>query len=400
MKKILKILLWAVILLSMFAMISCESECTEHTDTDKNHKCDYCGAEYTAECSEHTDTDKNHKCDYCGAEYTAECTEHTDADKNHKCDYCGAEYTAECTEHTDTDKNHKCDYCAADYTAECQTHGDSDRNYKCDYCSEALPLYTRDGEYVYFGEYPQSLKADDVNVAETADVDGYYAGDDGCRYVKVTASPYEDGYTFSNGKSVTEGEVYYFKLEPIRWRILAEVEDGRSVFIMCEGIIDCAAYDADNLNDYKNSDVRAWLNNQFYNTAFDTLQRELIITVTVDNSADSTGYLPNPYVCEDTEDKLFLLSLKEATEPTYSFSSSTAENDADRQMWVSDYSRAIGVWTSTDGKTGGYGFWWLRSPHYNNASYLWYVSADSCIYSYPYSDRVGGIVPAMWITLS
>ena len=114
MKRILHVLLFAVLILCLLFTVACESECTEHTDTDKNHKCDSCGAEYTAECTEHTDADKNHKCDSCGADYTAECTEHTDADKNHKCDYCEADYTAECTEHTDDDGDVRCDYCGAE----------------------------------------------------------------------------------------------------------------------------------------------------------------------------------------------------------------------------------------------------------------------------------------------
>ena len=44
-----------------------------------------------------------------------------------------------------------------------------------------------DGEYLLFGEYPQTLKKDEVIVTETVDDRGYYLGDDGAYYAKVVA---------------------------------------------------------------------------------------------------------------------------------------------------------------------------------------------------------------------
>ena len=87
--------------------------------------------------------------------------------------------------------------------------------------------FIRDGDYIYFGEYPQTLKADDVTITSETDSRGYYLGSDGNYYAMVTADPYVDGMaadptsksTFTTGASVIEGEVYYFKVEPIRWRI-------------------------------------------------------------------------------------------------------------------------------------------------------------------------------------
>jgi hypothetical protein len=42
------------------------------------------------------------------------------------------------------------------------------------------------------------------------------------------------------------------------------------------------------------------------------LQKEIIRITNVDNSLDSTGYTYNPFVCENTNDKVYLLSYKEA----------------------------------------------------------------------------------------
>lgn len=158
----------------------------------------------------------------------------------------------------------------------------------------------------------------DVTVTATQDSRGYYLGSDGCYYAKVTASSYSSGYTFSSGASVTSGNVYYFKVEPIRWRILSE--NGDTALIRCDSIVANKRFD-DSSNNYKDSEIRAWLNAEFYNTAFSSLQKELINTVLVDNSVYSTGYDSNPYACGNTNDKIFLLSYREVTNSAYGFAS-------------------------------------------------------------------------------
>ena len=161
------------------------------------------------------------------------------------------------------------------------------------------PTYKRDGKYIWFGEYPQTI-ATSVALAQigtTTDSKGYFTSSyDNERYAKVVATPYSTGYTFSDTTSVTEGNTYYFKVEPIKWRILSE--GGGNALILCESII--ANKEFGNSNNYAKSEIRAWLNNEFYNSAFNAVQRALIKTTEVDNSVYSTGYDPNPYVCTNT----------------------------------------------------------------------------------------------------
>ena len=259
-------------------------------------------------------------------------------------------------------------------------------------------VYTRSGNYIYFGEYPQTIKAADVTVGDVADEDGYYLGSDGERYAKVVADPYESGYTFSNDSSVIDGNTYYFKVEPIRWRILSE-SDGKA-FILCDGIIANKAYQRYN-NHYSISDIRAWLNDEFYKTAFGALQQALIQTTEVDNSVYSTGYSSNPYACENTFDKVFLLSYREVTNSAYGFASSYSTYDTARRMLTSDFSRATGAYMSTDSSYYGNGWWWLRSPR-NDSS-----TRARSVDSYGYADNDGyvdygyyGVVPALNLTLS
>lgn len=46
-----------------------------------------------------------------------------------------------------------------------------------------------------------------------------------------------------NGNAVTDGTVYYFKVEPILWRILSQ-SDGTAL-ILCDGIIANKAFTND-----------------------------------------------------------------------------------------------------------------------------------------------------------
>ena len=263
-----------------------------------------------------------------------------------------------------------------------------------------------DGGYILFGQYPQTIKAANVSIISTTpDTDGYYLGSDGERYAKVVADPYESGYTFSNNSSVTSGNTYYFKVEPIRWRILSE-SNGKA-FILCDSIIANHYYhhtqssttiDGQTIyaNNYKYSDIRAWLNDEFYNTAFGDLQQALIQTTEVDNSAQSTDSSSNPYACENTSDKVFLPSYHEVIK--YGFESSSTY-DAARQMLTSDYSRATGAYMNT-GSYYGNGWWWLRSPGSGNS----YIARNVDSYGIVYNDYVDfgryGVVSALNLTLS
>ncbi len=267
-------------------------------------------------------------------------------------------------------------------------------------------VYTRSGNYIYFGEYPQTIKASNVSIISTTpDTDGYYLGSDGERYAKVVADPYNSGYTFSNNSSVIDGNTYYFKVEPIRWRILSE-SNGKA-FIFCDSMLVNHYYHHTPLsttidgqtvyaNNYKYSDIRAWLNDEFYKTAFGDLQQALIQTTEVDNSAQSTDSSSNPYACENTFDKVFLLSYDEITDSKYFASHS------ERIVELNDYALANGAWTNDEGRF----FYWLRSPSSGNSVQVCDVIQDRVQPSGFGSvndsvSKTGGcVVPALNLTLS
>lgn len=346
-----------------------------------------------------------------------------------KCEFChnvisfdeeltvGHTYNSEVTPPTCTKVGHttyNCEVCGDSYIGDyVNATGHNFVNCTCTHCGATDPNYTdkayircdkngthnENGNYILFGEYPQTIKADDVTITSTQDSRGYHLGSDGFYYAKITADPYSSGYyTFSTGVTVTRGTVYYFKVEPIRWRILSE--DGETAFILCDSIIASHIFDNDSSN-YAESEIRQWLNEAFYETAFTEWQGEIILTTTVDNSAYSAGYSSSPNACEDTEDKIFLLSYIEATNSAYGFSSSDSTSDTARRMQTSDYSLASGVWMNSP-SYGDDGYWWLRSPNDNyyfacarNIILSGYADSSSAVYF-----RNGGIVPAMWINLN
>ena len=211
---------------------------------------------------------------------------------------------------------------------------------------------------IKFGEYPQTVKAEGVTVTDIRDERGYYIGSDGCCYAAVTATPHESGFRFSTGAPIVKGETYYFKVEPICWSVLAKREG--TAFLLCENAIASHRF-AEKSNNYAESEIRKWLNSTFLDTAFCAEEQARIVLSKVDNSVASTGYTENEYACEDTEDKVFLMSHTDISKIEYGFSAAYSEN-SDRTRVTSDYSRATGAYMDTNGERYGNGYWWLRSP--------------------------------------
>jgi len=232
------------------------------------------------------------------------------------------------------------------------------------------------GNFILFGEYPQTY-VENPQLSGTTGTMGeleYTLGLDGVtRYVEV------------NG--------LYFRVDPIKWRILninSLGADGDVAFILCESIIANKRYD-DDANYYNVSEIRAWLNDQFYTTAFSTLQKQLIELTWVDNSVGSTGYSENQFACDDTEDNIFLLSYVEATSAAYGL-----DTDASRIKQVTDYSKKTGAWS---GEYSSNGMWWLRSPNYDYDDVVRLVIYSGHIYGNGVYDSRLGVVPALRIAL-
>ncbi len=234
------------------------------------------------------------------------------------------------------------------------------------------------------------------------------------KYPDDTSSAYnskqdDNGYTTSN--------IYWFKYEPIKWRILEE-SDGYAT-ILAELILDSQEYYSEYrydsfshnggtgyANNYALSNIRKWLNDTFYNTAFSSLQQTLIQTVTVDNGARSTypdnyNATDNEYACSNTNDKVWLLSEQEATKASYGFDTDYSNYDTARRKTASDYARSQGAYMESGGTYDGNGLWWLRSPDHDDSSNAResFCDGDTNAVNYVYSTACG-VAPALKIKLS
>lgn len=253
----------------------------------------------------------------------------------------------------------------------------------------------RDGNYVYFGNFPQSVKSDDVSIVSSKNSDGYYLGSDGELYELIIATPYGDNYMYSSGAPIVETALVYFKVEPLKWRILSET-DGVAL-VVCDQIIAGSRF-SEMSNNYKESEVRSYLNGVFLNKAFTEQESAFIKTTLVDNSIATTGDDPNYYLSEDTLDKIFLLSYADITNPLYGYDDYLNAFDTARQVKTTDYARASGTYMNTSNHYGC-GAWWTRSPVGEFDYIIKSAYADGVIYWMTSYMTGYGILPAMQIQI-
>jgi hypothetical protein len=111
--------------------------------------------------------------------------------------------------------------------------------------------------------------------------------------------------------------------------------------------------------DYCESDMRAWLNGSFFETAFSAEEAQRILVTELDNSAWNKRF--SEYDSKNSFDKVFLLSYDEVTSPEYGFSKQTEKNDDLRTAFPTDYACCQGVWSVGGLYKTGACWWWLRT---------------------------------------
>ena len=148
---------------------------------------------------------------------------------------------------------------------------------------------------------------------------------------------------------------------PIEWLILES--DGETALLISRYALDCKPYN-EKYEDatWETCTLRGWLNNEFYNRAFSTEEKQYILRSDV--SADKNPkYSTNPG--NTTKDKVFLLSVVEANK--------YFQSDDARKCAPTDYAIQQGASTSDSYKVEGRKacWWWLRSPgSYSNYAAL------------------------------
>lgn len=231
---------------------------------------------------------------------------------------------------------------------------------------DVVDLSHIDDGYIIFGEYPQSLKSSNVNITETTDSRGYYLGSDDNYYAKVTATPnhstrYDSMFgDAENYSMIIAGEVYYFKVEPIKWRILAQADGAYT--LMADKILDTQIFDQES-GYWHESYIRTWLNNDFFTKAFSALQRTLVQNSNIITKYDE--YNDAFDVEFATSDYVFLPTLDDMTNVSYGFTKQMNGEQPLRQAFTTEFCRAKGVVVSTIAKDNN-----NYSAHFGKGFYL------------------------------
>lgn len=274
-----------------------------------------------------------------------------------------------------------------------------------------MPILDNDNKTISYGIYPQTVVDDmsiiyDLMKLKTKKDNGFYLYND-TYYTRIIATPSSNNYEFNNGKEIVSGEEYWFKCEPIIWNIL-ENSNSNNYKVLSKYILDVKPYNDKNINfeneslirpnNYKYSYIRNWLNSEFYNLAF-SLHNKYIMTTLVDNSAKTTEIDTNFNICDDTIDKIYLLSYKDYINKDYGFSSSSFPSYT-RFSITTDWARARGAYYNKESYYKFNGMYLTRSPknYYENGS--WIVSYDGTLGVSNVHLKNKGIRPSMTLEIN
>ena len=323
--------------------------------------------------------------------------------------------------------------------------------------------YDSQGSYLLFGSYPQLQVKDENYISQLNKISGdlptathsglwtdygYYAEGNTLSYMWYIDIDLQDGsgktdkyrgvyfsqyrpnswlgqssieQTFQDDNGFENGKIYWFKFQPILWRILNDndtkddCDKTGKAFLLCESIIDSQPYYIDYYSrniggveigpsNYAHSTIRSWLNNQFFNTALTPTEQAIVDNTLVKNNVRSTNpaeyasginYGMNDNACENTTDKVFLLSMQEVTDGLYGYDTHYDLADKAREKQSTDYAKIQGLCVYGENSS-----WWLRSPEYKSDCLVYGVDQTGLAY---FSDQAyatrEGIVPALYISL-
>lgn len=216
-------------------------------------------------------------------------------------------------------------------------------------------------------------------------------------------------------RNIKPGEIISFgmysqskdgKALPIEWRVLHN--SGSELIVLSEYILDCKRYQGKSADvkwrdsvdiTWHDCDLREWLNDEFYHTAFNAAEKELIKTTCCTDNGEGTP---------DTEDNVFLLSVDEikAYSEIHGKELRRAVGTDFAKMKKSD-GCSLYVYDKTDkenyiikdGEEFGCSWWWLRTQG-NKPSRAFFIGPGCSIRSYAnVSVARDGVRPAIVINL-
>ncbi|MCL2013797.1 MAG: DUF6273 domain-containing protein [Oscillospiraceae bacterium] len=164
-------------------------------------------------------------------------------------------------------------------------------------------------------------------------------------------------------KSIAKGNKIEFG--GIDWIVLEVVNglNGKSALVLSDKVLEKREFD-ESSSDWETSDIRQYLNGEFYENTFSSSEKNKIAESDITNTGNNT------------KDRIFLLSDEEAQMAKY---------------FASDKGRI-----ALDINTGEALWWWLRSPGDSVGNHT--VEMDGSIDGYVFSGA-GGVRPALWLNL-
>lgn len=186
--------------------------------------------------------------------------------------------------------------------------------------------------FMNFGSYPQTYVNDEATINNLKTLENandnraileYDENGDGVKEKFMALETDREVKSISNGDIIKPG-INYFRFEPISWMILSDNNGEKKLF--SEHVLDASPFEAEGYDyfdvenginirrydDYSKSDIREFVTNDFYNIAFSESEKSQILTTFVDNSEAVYGYEEVKYTCEDTYDKVYLISYIES----------------------------------------------------------------------------------------
>ncbi len=189
---------------------------------------------------------------------------------------------------------------------------------------------------------------------------------------------------------------------PIEWQVLDYDKKNHRALLLSKYGLDVQPYNTIYTSiTWEKCTLRAWLNSDFLNKAFTTQERMAILTTNVDNSL-SHGYSGfNTDGGNNTQDKVFLLSYKEANK--YLGVTYFDRNNTKSRVLLTAYAIQASAFTfasnrTAEGTAAGWWWWWLRSPGSYQPLATGVDPYGSLLLNHV-DNTTGGIRPALWINL-
>ena len=258
------------------------------------------------------------------------------------------------------------------------------------------PIAIGDG-YFKYGIYPDTVVSDLKLISALDDLEqnggvdlrnGWYLYD-GSYYTNIMTNPTSSGATYHKGGLIPQNAKNWFKCSPISWRELEDVNGNK--LLLAEDLLDVIKYD-DSSSDYMTSNIRSWLNGDFYDKAFALGNKYLKPTLTNDN-------IPQETAPETDYDNVFLLTYQNYTNQNYGFKSDPSVADSKRAGRTTDFTRASGAHLSNN--AAYYGQYFTRTPSIlvpNTNAY--HINDEGQMYGYTVDDNFSGVRPAITINFN